>query len=155
MSHTIQYLAHSKDLWLTKRKSLLMLRPQSIHRPPSTLHRRNETTMRNMSVPNDPLSTDGLIGDGSVDCPPSTVHRWTMGDGWLGTRLGGLSPRWTKMEWNTFHSKKIHRDFEQLYLGPDQTDYKNLKNMWKFNLFSLESYKIYIFMIRISSSMII
>ena len=47
-----------------------------------------------MSVPNDPLSTDGLIGDGPVDCPPSTVHggQWVMDDwghDWVDCPPGG------------------------------------------------------------------
>ena len=80
-----------------------MLRPQSIHRPPSTLHRRNG---------NYPPSTESVPNQKfflSVDCPPggfffhwsgdtlqwmvenptSLGGQWTLDGGLIGDTLGG------------------------------------------------------------------
>ena len=127
--------------------------------PPSTLHRRNETTMRNMSVPNDPLSTDGLIGDGewivhrplstAVGNPPGvspikknstrwTVHReekFLIGDTLGGRWIISISPveggRW--IDWGRSIRKEAYA-----VAACDQTD--NGKNKKPFRNKSNRSY---------------
>ena len=118
-----------------------------------------------------PLS-NAYKGISSRPFPPTIRGVWTAGGFPLPTALRVDNGRWVSMdttqwiahpvgrfhppaEWNTFHSKKIHRDFEKLYLGSYQTVFKNLKSRWKINLFSLKKYKIHIFTIRLSSSMVI